>query len=126
MADLNSVYVDHPALWSQDTSPDGFQWIDADDAARNPVAFVRWGSDGSAVVCVTNFSGGPHENYQLGLPLAGQWTELINTDAEIYGGSGVGNLGTVTAHANPHQGQPASATLRVPPLGTLWLASPRR
>ncbi len=69
---------------------------------------------------------GPHENFRLGLPFAGQWTELINTDAEIYGGSGVGNLGTVTAHANPHQGQPASATLRVPPLGTLWLASPRR
>ena len=59
-----------------------------------------------------------------GCPLPGQWTELINTDAETYGGSGVGNLGTVTAHPNPHQGQPASATLRVPPLGTLWLASP--
>ncbi len=126
VADLNTAYVDYPALWSQDSSPDGFGWIDADDAAGNQVAFVRWGSDGSAVVCVTNFSGGPHENYRLGLPMAGQWTELINTDAEIYGGSGVGNLGTVTAHANPHQGQPASATLRVPPLGTLWLASPRR
>ena len=51
---------------------------------------------------------------------------MINTDAEIYGGSGVGNLGTVTAHDTPHQGQPASATLRVPPLGSLWLAGPRR
>ena len=59
------------------------------------------------------------------LPFAGEWTEVINTDAEVYGGSGVGNLGTVTAHANPHDGQPASATLRVPPLGTLWLASHR-
>ncbi|MBV9832512.1 MAG: 1,4-alpha-glucan branching protein GlgB [Marmoricola sp.] len=126
VADLNHTYVDHPALWSQDSSPDGFQWIDADDAARNLVSFVRWGSDGSAVACITNFSGGPHESYQVGLPFAGQWTELINTDAEVYGGSGVGNLGTVTAHDRPHQGMPASASVRVPPLGTVWLGSPRR
>ena len=65
----------------------------------------------------------PHENYRIGLPFAGEWTEVINTDAEVYGGSGVGNLGTVTAHPNPHHGQPASASVRVPPLGTLWLAS---
>ncbi len=123
VADLNGVYTDTPALWSQDTEPGGFQWIEADDAARNTVAFVRWGSDGSPLVCVTNFSGIPHEGYLLGLPFAGEWTEVINTDAEIYGGSGVGNLGTVTAHDGPHGGQPASVSLRVPPLGTLWLTS---
>ncbi len=126
VADLNSVYGDTAALWSQDTAPEGFQWIEADDAARNTVAFVRWGSDGSALVCVTNFSAIPHEGYQLGLPFAGEWSEIINTDAEIYGGSGVGNLGTVTAHETPHGGQPASVRLRVPPLGTLWLTSQRR
>ena len=59
VSDLNSVYTDTPALWSQDTAPEGFQWIEADDAARNTVAFVRWGSDGSALVCVTNFSAIP-------------------------------------------------------------------
>ncbi len=126
VSDLNTVYADTPALWSQDTEPGGFQWIEADDAARNTVAFVRWGSDGSPLVCVTNFSAIPHEGYVLGLPFAGEWTEVINTDAEIYGGSGVGNLGTVTAHDGPHGGQPASVSLRVPPLGTLWLTSSRR
>jgi 1,4-alpha-glucan branching enzyme len=126
VADLNSVYADNPALWSQDSEDAGFQWLDADDAARNTVAFLRWGSDGSPLVCVTNFSAIPHENYELALPFGGDWTEVINTDAEIYGGSGVGNLGTVTAHETPRGDQPASVRLRVPPLGTLWLTSPRR
>jgi 1,4-alpha-glucan branching enzyme len=126
VGDLNSVYADNPALWSQDSDPAGFEWLNADDAARNTVAFLRWGSDGSPLVCVTNFSAIPHEGYELGLPFAGEWTEVINTDAEIYGGSGVGNLGTVTAHETPYGGQPASVRLRVPPLGTLWLSSPRR
>jgi 1,4-alpha-glucan branching enzyme len=126
VADLNSVYADTPALWSQDTTPDGFTWLSADDAARNTVAFLRWGSDGSPLACVSNFAAIPHEDYQLGLPFAGEWTEVINTDAEIYGGSGVGNLGTVTAHESPAHGQPASARVRVPPLGTIWLTSPRR
>lgn len=123
--DLNSVYWDSPALWSQDSDPAGFQWLEADDAGGNTVAFIRWGSDGSALVSVTNFSGQPREGYRLGLPFAGQWSEVLNTDAEVYGGSGVGNLGTVTAHAEPHHGQPASASLRVPPLGTVWLAARR-
>ncbi len=120
VADLNAVYLDTPALWSQDSSPDGFTWIDADDAAGNTISFVRWAGDGSALVSVTNFSGGPREAYRLGLPYAGEWSEVVNTDAESYGGSGVGNLGTVTAHAEPHQGQPASASVRIPPLGTVW------
>ena len=120
VADLNAVYLDTPALWAQDSSPDGFTWIDADDAAGNTISFVRWAGDGSALVSVTNFSGGPREAYRLGLPYAGEWSEVVNTDAESYGGSGVGNLGTVTAHAEPHQGQPASASVRIPPLGTVW------
>ena len=125
VGDLNRVYLDRPALWSQDTSGDGFQWIDANDSGRNTISFVRWGSDGSSLVCVTNFAAVPHEGYLLGLPSPGEWAEVINTDAEVYGGSGVGNLGTVTAHATPHLGQPASATVRIPPMATLWLASVR-
>jgi len=66
----------------------------------------------------------PHEGYRIGLPAAGEWREILNTDAELYSGSGVGNLGAVTAEAEPCHGQPASATLRLPPLGVLYLASP--
>lgn len=120
VADLNAVYLDTPALWAQDSSPEGFTWIEADDAGGNTLAFARWAADGGALVSVTNFSGGPREGYRLGLPFTGEWSEVLNTDAETYGGSGVGNLGTVTAHGEPHQGQPASASVRVPPLGTVW------
>jgi 1,4-alpha-glucan branching enzyme len=73
------------------------------------------------LACVANFAGGPHEGYRLGLPRVGRWQEIINTDSEAYGGSGVGNLGSVQARPQPWHGQPASVTLRVPPLGALWL-----
>ena len=73
------------------------------------------------VACVANFSGGPHERYRLGLPQAGRWRELVNTDAAVYGGSGVGNLGVIEAASEPWHGQPASAVLTLPPLGVLWL-----
>src|SRR3569833_137132 len=83
--------------------------------------FMRIGDDGSKLVCVLNMSAAPHEGYRIGMPEAGEWAEVINTDAEVYGGSGVGNLGTVHAEAVPWNGLPASAQLRVPPLGALWL-----
>jgi 1,4-alpha-glucan branching enzyme len=79
------------------------------------------------LVCVANFAAVPHLDYRLGLPQDGEWDELLNTDADLYAGSGVGNLGTVHATDGPHHGQPASATVAVPPLGAIWLrpASPR-
>jgi 1,4-alpha-glucan branching enzyme len=73
------------------------------------------------LACVANFSAIPHEGYRIGLPLAGRWDEVLNSDAEIYSGSGVGNMGAVNADTEPWHGRPASATLRVPPLGTVWL-----
>ncbi|MQA85988.1 MAG: 1,4-alpha-glucan branching protein GlgB [Streptosporangiales bacterium] len=120
--DLNAAYRSTPTLWTQDHEPAGFAWIDANDAANNVFSFLRWGRDGSVLACVANFAGAPHEGYRLGLPFPGEWREVINTDAGEYGGSGVGNLGLVQAHPEPRHGQPASTTLRVPPLGTLWLA----
>ena len=119
--DLNAAYRTHAALWSRDTSPDGFAWIVGDDADRNVFAFERIGADGTRLVCVLNFSAVPHEGYRLGLPVGGRWDEVINTDAESYGGSGVGNLGNVWADAVPAHGRSHSAVLRVPPLGALWL-----
>ena len=119
--DLNVAYRHTPALWSQDTSPDGFRWLSNDDAGNNFFAFMRLGSDGSQLVCLLNLSAMPLETHRIGLPAAGDWAEVINTDADVYGGSGVGNLGTVHAEAKPFNGMPASAQLRVPPLGGLWL-----
>jgi 1,4-alpha-glucan branching enzyme len=118
--DLNRTYRDTPALWALDHEPAGFGWIDADDTSRNVYSFVRRSPD-AELVCVANFSAVPHEGYRVGLPVAGVWDEVLNTDAEVYSGSGVGNLGTVTAVMGEHGGWPAYADLRVPPLGTLWL-----
>ena len=74
------------------------------------------------LACVANFAGEPHRDYRLGLPSAGRWLEVLNTDAGIYGGSGVGNLGAVEATAEPWHGRPASAAITVPPMGVVWLA----
>ncbi|MEU5263357.1 1,4-alpha-glucan branching protein GlgB [Amycolatopsis sp. NPDC021455] len=118
---LNSVYRSTPALYSQDTSPEGFAWIDANDSSGNVLSFLRIGADGSRLACVANFAGVPHHDYRVGLPAAGRWREVVNTDAEVYGGSGVGNLGAVEATDEPWHGQPASAVLQLPPAGVLWL-----
>ena len=88
---------------------------------RNVFSDLRWGTDGSAVAVIVNFAAHPHEGYRVGLPFTGRWAEILNTDADVYGGSGVGNMGAVEATAAPWNGLPASAELRVPPLGALWL-----
>jgi len=127
--DMNRTYRDTPALWALDTDGSGFSWIDANDSSNNVFSFVRRGSDpsqpggqqGTELVCVANFSAVPHHGYKLGMPAAGEWTEVLNTDADGYAGSGVGNMGTVTAVDEPWHGQPASTTLTVPPLGAVWL-----
>jgi 1,4-alpha-glucan branching enzyme len=119
--DVNAEYKRAPALWSQDTTPAGFRWIVNDDAANNTLAFVRLAVDGSPLVCVVNFSAVPHEGYRIGMPRAGEWTEVLNTDAGDYGGSGVGNMGVVRTEDVPWHGMPSSARLRIPPFGAIWL-----
>jgi len=127
--DMNRTYRDTPALWALDAEGSGFSWIDANDSSNNVFSFVRRGHDpsqpddrqGTELVCVANFSAVPHHGYKLGMPAAGEWTEVLNTDGDGYAGSGVGNMGSVTAVAEPWHGQPASATLTVPPLGAVWL-----
>jgi 1,4-alpha-glucan branching enzyme len=119
--DLNGHYRDLPALWALDSSPEGFSWIDANDAAGNVLSFLRFDGGGGVMACIANFAGHPHLRYRVGLPRTGRWRELVNTDSFDYGGSGVGNLGAVEAVAEPWHGQPASVELAVPPLAVLWL-----
>ena len=113
VADLNSLYKQTPALWEKDTNPEGFSWLVNNDGAANVVAFTRWDDHQGALVSVTNFSPVPHESYQLPFPSAGNWNEILNTDDQIYGGSGVTN-----AHVEVSESQMAS--VRIPPLATVW------
>ncbi len=121
VGDLNRLYREHPALWEQDDDPAGFTWLDSQDRQRSTFSFVRRSRDGREVVAVVNFAGVPHEDFRLPLPAAGGWREVLNTDDTAYGGSGVVNTGVVEATDAGHHGRPASAVLRVPPLGALWL-----
>ncbi|HLU57419.1 MAG TPA: alpha amylase C-terminal domain-containing protein, partial [Pseudonocardia sp.] len=188
--DLNALYRATPALWELDFDPAGFEWLTADDADHNVLAYVRRSRSGDPVVVVVNFAGVPHEGYRLPLPdvprrgpgetapagvastgaaAAGTlppaepaetavrpsraplvdgpladgpgatapaaappapgdtgaddpvWLEVLNTDATVYGGSGVGNMGRVQAEPVPYHGRRWSAEIRVPPLGALIL-----
>ncbi|MEU7751292.1 1,4-alpha-glucan branching protein GlgB [Micromonospora sp. NPDC049171] len=119
--DLNRRYRREPALWSLDDRPEGFRWIDADDADGATYAFLRQAGDGSVVVCLTNLSDRDRDAHRVGLPGTGRWLEVINTDSTVYGGGGAGNLGVVGAEPLPWHGMPASAVLRLPALTTLWL-----
>ena len=119
--DINGIYRENRALWSRDSNPEGYSWIDANDSSNNVLSFLRFGDDGSAIACVFNFSGSEHSQYRLGLPHAGTWQELLNTDATVYNGAGAGNMGAVEATHEPWHGRPASAVLVLPPLSALWL-----
>jgi 1,4-alpha-glucan branching enzyme len=121
--DLNRVYRDTPAMWEVDFEPRGFYWIEPNDADRNVVVFARVGADPAkdVAVCVMNLSPVPRYGYRIGLPLRGRWREALNTDADAYGGSNVGNYGGVVGEDMGWMGQPFSAEVTMPPLGVVWL-----
>jgi 1,4-alpha-glucan branching enzyme len=120
IADINSGYRNNPALWQKDVMTDGFQWLIGDDGAGNTLAFARWAEDGSCLISVTNFSPVPHEHYRLPIPANGQWREILNTDDQRYGGSGVTNS-SLRLVKEEHRGQPFSIVMKLPPLATVWL-----
>jgi 1,4-alpha-glucan branching enzyme len=121
--DLNRFHRDDPALYELDGDARGFRWLQADAADVNVFAFLRFAADGQRhVACVANLSPMPRHGYRVGLPRAGAYAEVLNTDAREYGGSGVGNHGRVVAEETGADGQPASALLTLPPLGVVWLA----
>ncbi|MCJ8139705.1 1,4-alpha-glucan branching protein GlgB [Falsirhodobacter halotolerans] len=117
--DLNRLYRDTPALYRHDTRPDGFRWLEAGDADASVFAWVRLGDAGDPpVVVVVNFTP-VDRSYRIGLPCAGRWAEVLNTDAAIYGGQDRGNFGGIDAKDEGWHGQTHSATVRVPPLSAV-------
>ncbi|MFT4269080.1 MAG: 1,4-alpha-glucan branching protein GlgB [Xenophilus sp.] len=117
--DLNNVLRHFPALHALDGEARGFEWIVHDDEAQSVFAFVRRAADGAVVLAVCNFTPEVRRGYRLGVPAPGVWREILNTDGEIYGGSGVGN-GPVDAEPLPWHGRPQSIEITVPPLASVY------
>lgn len=119
LVELNRLVVEWPALYARDHDPASFQWLDPDDAVRSTYAFLRWGVDGaSAVACVANFSGQALAEYRVGVPWAGKWRLLLDSNV-----GAVDEVVTTTHQA--WQGQPWSLVVAVPPLSVVWFGSER-
>jgi 1,4-alpha-glucan branching enzyme len=123
--DLNRVYENSEPFWKADSEPAGFEWIDADNAPDNIVAFMRKSPlKETRLICVGNFSAVHRRDYRLALPKAGEYRLLINTDAKVYSGAGEIDVTSLTAEDIPHHGREYSATFDLPPLSTLWFEAP--
>ena len=120
-SDVNRLYNETKALHQYDFDPKGFEWIDCHDAPQSVLSYLRRAGDEFAVV-ILNFTPVPRPNYRIGLPHAGKWREVLNSDAGIYGGGNQGNLGGVTAGNHPCHGQQHSAEFYLPPLSALAFA----
>jgi 1,4-alpha-glucan branching enzyme len=121
VGELNRIYREQPALWERDSDPAGFWWLEANDADANVLAFARSDRSGRPLVCVCNLSPVVREGYRVGLPRAGRWRELLNTDSTFYGGANIGNGGELASEPVPWHEQGNSAPLTLPPLAVLWL-----
>ncbi|HEY5891349.1 MAG TPA: 1,4-alpha-glucan branching protein GlgB [Acidimicrobiia bacterium] len=123
VGDLNRVYKETPALHEYDCDPSGFFWGEPNDSANGVIAHFRAGSSGGPVLVVHNMTPVPHVGYRIGVSAPGRWVEILNTDAEIYGGSGYGNFGVLTTAEPPieHRGFPHSVEVTIPPLATVML-----
>ena len=121
MRHLNERYRAFPALWERDFDPDGLRWINGGDSQNSALAFIRRGSKPEDdIVMVFNFSNQILSNYRIGVPEAGFWSEVMNSDATEFGGSGVGNLGGVHSSNEGAHGFEHSIEITVPPLGAVW------
>jgi 1,4-alpha-glucan branching enzyme len=119
LRDLNRAYLDLPALHQRDCEPEGFAWLVVNDRENSVFAWARFAPGQKPVAIISNFTPVPREGYCLPLPAKGRWREVINTDAEIYGGSGKGNAGVAIADGPATDGQPTSALINLPPLATM-------
>ncbi|UJQ94549.1 1,4-alpha-glucan branching protein GlgB [Mariluticola halotolerans] len=121
ITDLNGAYRELPALHARDCEPEGFEWLIGNDRTNSVFAWVRKAPGEEPVVVISNFTPVPRTNYRVPMPKAGRWTERINTDAQWYSGSNMGNLGGIEAVEAEYGGWPAYADLLLPPLATLIL-----
>ena len=122
--DLNTLYRAEPALYRLDCEPGGFEWIDCHDADGSTLSYLRLGHPSDGVVAVAcNFTPVPRQLYRLGVPHGGYWRELLNSDAELYGGGGLGNAGGVEAEAITTHGRPCTLTVTLPPLAVVVFKS---
>jgi 1,4-alpha-glucan branching enzyme len=119
--DLNRLYVGTPALYELDFAPEGFEWIDWGDRENSVFSWIRRNSEGQCVVCVSNLTPVVREDFLLGVPVAGQYTEVLNTDRIEYDGSGVINAEPLQTVDQPAHGQAHSLRLTLPPLATVFL-----
>ena len=120
--DLNGLYRREPALHERDVEEAGFEWVDCSDSAQSVISFLRKGSSTEdEVLVVCNFTPLPRHGYPVGVPRAGRWEEVLNSDAAEYGGSGIGNLGGVEAETRPIHDRPCRLDLTLPPLGAVFL-----
>jgi 1,4-alpha-glucan branching enzyme len=120
VADLNALYRAEPALHEVDFAQEGFAWVDCHDADNSVVSFLRRPRAGPPVLVVCNFTPVPRGNYTVGVPVGGYWHERLNSDAPLYGGSGIGNLGGVEAAPVPAHGHYHSLSVTLPPLATVF------
>ncbi len=121
VADLNRLYLAEPALHELDCDPAGFEWVDCSDWEGSAISFLRRAKTSSSeILAVFNFTPVPRPDYRVGVPRSGIWTEVINSDALEYGGSGAGNLGQREAEPVPHHGRPFSLQLTLPPLAAVF------
>lgn len=120
VGDLNALYRGSAALHRTDCDPVGFEWIDCHDADQSTLSFLRRTADGKEVLAVAcNFTPVPRPNFRIGVPVPGHWREVLNTDAQIYGGSGQGNLGGVGTVPIPSHDEPQSLLITLPPLAVV-------
>jgi 1,4-alpha-glucan branching enzyme len=122
--DLNHLYAATPALHEADCRPGGFEWVDCSDAVSSVIDFLRTASSGQRVLVACNFTPVPREGYRIGVPVGGYWTEVLNSDAVEYGGSGVGNRGGLSAEEEPWHAHPYSLLMTLPPLATVFFLGP--
>jgi 1,4-alpha-glucan branching enzyme len=122
MADLNRLYAAEPALHDLDCEPSGFEWAVADDSANSVIAYVRRSREGEPLLVAVNMTPVPRHGYRVGVDDPGRWVEILNTDSDVYGGSGMGNLGGVeTDSPDADSEKTHSLALTLPPLSVVVL-----